>query len=99
MTLEEAIEHCKEITEKCTNKECALDHQQLCEWLMELQKYRDENLQREKSMHLALKDAVESIVDQCVSSKLSLYVSESEDIDYALLEYGGKNIGSVRIKD
>ena len=37
MTLEEAIEHCEEVASNCDNKECALDHKQLAEWLKELQ--------------------------------------------------------------
>ena len=41
MSLEEAINHCKEVAEKCTNKECALDHKQLHEWLVELQRHRE----------------------------------------------------------
>lgn len=36
MTLEEAIVHCEEIALGCENKECALDHAQLAEWLKEL---------------------------------------------------------------
>lgn len=38
MTLEEAIKHCKE--KACGNTQCALEHQQLAEWLQELQQYR-----------------------------------------------------------
>lgn len=40
MTLTEAIEHCSAVTEKCNNKQCALDHRQLMEWLIELKYYR-----------------------------------------------------------
>ena len=39
LTLEEAIEHCKE--KSCGNSECALEHKQLAEWLRELQYYRN----------------------------------------------------------
>jgi len=35
MTLNEAIEHCRE--KACGNSECALEHQQLADWLEELQ--------------------------------------------------------------
>ena len=37
MTLEEAIDHCKEVNEKCS-----LDHKQLYDWLNELKNYRVE---------------------------------------------------------
>ena len=39
MTLNEAIEHCRE--KACGNSECALEHQQLADWLEELQNYRN----------------------------------------------------------
>lgn len=41
MTLDEAIEHCKE--KSCGNNECALDHKQLAEWLKELKGLRANN--------------------------------------------------------
>lgn len=41
MTLEEAIEHCKE--KACGNTQCSLEHRQLAEWLQELQQYRKYN--------------------------------------------------------
>lgn len=44
MTLQEAIEHCKEVASGATEQgkcaECADDHRQLAEWLEELQQYR-----------------------------------------------------------
>lgn len=36
MTIDEAIKHCKEVVAKCGQTQCALDHQQLAEWLTEL---------------------------------------------------------------
>ena len=38
ISLEEAIQHCKE--KACGNTQCALEHQQLAEWLEELKEYR-----------------------------------------------------------
>ena len=40
MTLDEAIEHCNEVAEKCENKECSLDHKQLANWLEELKWFK-----------------------------------------------------------
>ena len=42
MKLEEAINHCEEVALSCTksNKECALDHIQLMQWLKELRVVR-----------------------------------------------------------
>lgn len=40
MTLEEAIKHCEEVASSCNNKDCALDHRQLAEWLKELKSLR-----------------------------------------------------------
>lgn len=39
MTLEEAIEHCRE--KSCNNSECAAEHKQLAEWLTELKALKD----------------------------------------------------------
>ncbi len=39
MTLEEAIEHCLEVAQGCS--ECAKEHYQLALWLQELQRYRE----------------------------------------------------------
>lgn len=39
MTIEEAIEHCKE--QVCDNTECSMQHKQLAEWLSELKAYRE----------------------------------------------------------
>ena len=39
MSLDEAIEHCKE--KSCGNNTCVLEHKQLAEWLEELQQYRN----------------------------------------------------------
>lgn len=38
MTLDEAIEHCKE--KSCSNTECAKEHGQLAKWLEELKEYK-----------------------------------------------------------
>ena len=38
MTLEEAIKHCEE--KACKKDQCAFEHKQLAEWLMELKAYR-----------------------------------------------------------
>lgn len=39
MTLIEAIEHCKELSDNCTK--CGKEHLQLKEWLEELKRYRE----------------------------------------------------------
>ena len=44
MTLDEAIKHCQE--KSCNNTECAKDHQQLGEWLIELKHYREKSKKR-----------------------------------------------------
>lgn len=40
MILEEAIKHCEK--KSCGKNQCALEHKQLAEWLMELKAYREE---------------------------------------------------------
>ena len=40
MTLDEAIQHCHEVAESCENKECALNHEQLANWLEELKCFK-----------------------------------------------------------
>ena len=39
MTLNEAIKHCEEIA--CKHNECALEHQQLANWLKELKNLKE----------------------------------------------------------
>ena len=39
MSLDEAIEHCLEVSNKCSDK-CSEDHKQLSEWLIELKNYK-----------------------------------------------------------
>lgn len=43
MTLDEAIKHCEEVASSCDNKNCALDHKQLAEWLKELKMIKNSN--------------------------------------------------------
>lgn len=38
MTLDEAIEHCKEVYQRCPNRGCAEDHKQLADWLKQLRR-------------------------------------------------------------
>lgn len=40
MTLDEAIQHTKEVASTCPDKECGLDHRQLAVWLEELKQRR-----------------------------------------------------------
>lgn len=38
MTLDEAIKHCEEVYQECSNKGCAEDHKQLADWLKQLRR-------------------------------------------------------------
>lgn len=49
MSLEEAIRHCCEVSDSCSNHGCADDHKQLAEWLTELAFYRKRYGNIEKS--------------------------------------------------
>ena len=42
MSLEEAIDHCKKVSENCQNVLCRAEHEQLYDWLNELMNYRVE---------------------------------------------------------
>ena len=42
MSLEEAIDHCKKVSENCQNALCRAEHEQLYDWLNELMNYRVE---------------------------------------------------------
>lgn len=57
MTLDEAIKHCEDIVAKCGNKksQCALDHEQLHDWLMELKQYKEKKLSNPKNIGNDLK--------------------------------------------
>ena len=43
LTIQQAIEHCKEIANNCGIKDCEEEHLQLAEWLKELQDYKQDN--------------------------------------------------------
>lgn len=43
MTLDEAIQHAREVASNCSNKECGLEHMQLANWLEELKQRRQKD--------------------------------------------------------
>lgn len=43
LTIEQAIEHCKEVATHCGIKDCEEEHLQLANWLKELQKYKQDD--------------------------------------------------------
>lgn len=51
MTLNEAIQHCDEQAKTCDIKECANEHAQLRDWLIELREYRNRDRLITASMH------------------------------------------------
>ena len=44
MTLDEAIEHAKNVASTCDDEECAADHLQLANWLTDLRMHRESEL-------------------------------------------------------
>lgn len=56
MEVKEAIEHCDEIIKKMDNCECRKEHEELKEFLEELQKYKDTGLTSEQIMELKERD-------------------------------------------
>ena len=42
MSLEEAISHCEEVINSCTNESCKLDHEELLSYLTELKTKRSQ---------------------------------------------------------
>ena len=49
MRLQDAIVHAEDAARKCSDKECSAEHQQLAEWLKELQALRDKGLDSRKT--------------------------------------------------
>ena len=41
MTLEEAIKHCEEVLPIAETSQCAKEHMQLRDWLIELKQYKE----------------------------------------------------------
>lgn len=62
MTIEEAILHCDDVTEKksqfCDDfeKSCGNEHEQLSKWLEELKVLREENAELKRLLRFALED-------------------------------------------
>lgn len=64
MTLDEAIGHASKVARTCEDRECALEHRQLAEWLKELRDIRSEN----KTMRKFIQSYVDDYVhDNCGS--------------------------------
>ena len=60
MELREAIEHCDEIIKKMDNCECRKDHEELKEFLKELQDYEDTDLTPEQIAELKDRDTAKA---------------------------------------
>ena len=68
MTLEEAIEHCEERAKICD--ECGKEHDQLAEWLKEVQQYREiGTLEEFERLKLAENWIIWGLVDEYVAYK------------------------------
>ena len=80
MTLNEAIEHCKQ--KACGNSECALEHQQLAEWLEELQNYQNSPVWRK------IKDVTSKRTDEgdCVTTEPILLEGWMGEDDYRIID-------------
>lgn len=60
MKLKEAIVHCDEIIKKMDNCDCRKEHEELKEFLEELQKYRDTGLTPEQIRELKERDTAKA---------------------------------------
>ena len=84
MELREAIEHCDEIIKKMDNCECRKDHEELKEFLKELQDYEDTGLTPEQIMELKERNTPKAPIDiednygffVCPSCGNSIYASD-----------------------
>lgn len=47
MSLDEAIQHCTDVLPIAETAQCAKEHIQLREWLLELKQYRERNMSKE----------------------------------------------------
>jgi hypothetical protein len=54
MTLDDAIQHAKEVASQCSNQECSLEHMQLAKWLEELKQRRERDELALKMKHAAI---------------------------------------------
>lgn len=75
MELREAIEHCAEIIEQMGDCVCRNEHEELKEFLEELQKYRDTGLTTEQIRELKERDTAKSPVD--TDDEFDMYVCPS----------------------
>lgn len=84
MTLNEAIEHCKQ--KACGNSECALEHQQLADWLEELQNYQ--NKTNSGPVWRKIKDVTSKRTDEgdCVTTEPILLEGWMGEDDYRIID-------------
>lgn len=78
MEVKEAIEHCDEIIKKMDNCECRKEHEELKEFLEELQKYRDTGLTPQEIMELKERDTAK--VPDDTDDEYDMYVCPNCDM-------------------
>ncbi|MBY0758543.1 hypothetical protein [Sellimonas caecigallum] len=84
MEVKEAIEHCDEIIKKMDNCDCRKEHEELKEFLEELQEYEDTGLTPEQIRELKERDTAKAPIDiednygffVCPSCGNSIYASD-----------------------
>ena len=92
MTLEEAIEHCEERAKICD--ECGKEHDQLAEWLKEVQQYREiGTLEEFEKLKLAENGIIWGLIDEYVAYK---QVGTVEECREAVEKQKPKNIEKIR---
>lgn len=88
MELKEAIEHCDEIIKKMDNCECRKEHEELKEFLEELQKYRDTGLTPQEIMELKERDTAKVPVQYGDEDEPMLRCSHCDENVTDLIECG-----------
>lgn len=84
MELKEAIVHCNEIIKKMDNCDCRKEHEELKEFLEELQEYEDTGLTPQEIMELKERDTAKAPIDAdedygfftCPSCGEAIYASD-----------------------
>ena len=80
MTIEEAIKHCEEKANGCS--ECAKEHAELAEWLKELIELRENQDKYERALEIACKQIADSVSKTGYCPMWLIDVCEDDYVEY-----------------
>lgn len=105
MTIQEAIEHAREVAERCAtgNKECAYQHDKLADWLEELKAVKtilgnEYDILRLRELIEADRDGRCVVLPKVDNDSMKSFIDSLEDI-FSEWSYEDKSVGLFGMSD